>query len=88
MIRGATVWTSGKAGILKNADVLVSNGKVVAVGVGLSAPAGTLEIDGKGKHVTPGMIDCHSHTAVAGGVNEGSNIVTAECRIEDVLNPR
>jgi hypothetical protein len=32
------------------------------------------------------MIDCHSHTAIEGGVNEGTNSVTAECRIEDVLD--
>ena len=33
------------------------------------------------------MIDCHSHTAIDGGVNEGTNIVTAECRIADVIDP-
>ncbi len=87
VIRGATVWTSGPAGVLQSADVYVKSGKVSAVGVGLKVPGGTLEISGAGKHVTPGMIDCHSHTAISGGVNEGSNIVTAECRIQDVLNP-
>jgi imidazolonepropionase-like amidohydrolase len=87
VIRGATVWTSGPAGVLSNADVYVRAGKVVAVGKSLKVPGGTLELSGAGKHVTPGMIDCHSHTAVSGGVNEGSNIVTAECRIQDVLNP-
>ena len=54
VIRGATVWTSGKAGILKSADVWVQNGKLAAIGTGLKVPAGTVEIDGKGKHVTPG----------------------------------
>jgi len=87
IVRGATVWTEGAAGILENADLVVSGGKVVAVGKGLSAPAGALEVDGRGKHVTPGIIDAHSHTAVDGDVNEGTHNVTAEVRIRDVLNP-
>src|SRR5690606_16573891 len=40
-----------------------------------------------GLHVTPGLIDCHSHTGIDGGVNEGSQAVTAEVRIGDVLDP-
>ena len=80
------IWTSGPQGVVKNADVYVKDGKIAAVGIGLKVPAGTREVDAKGKQVTPGMIDCHSHTAVSGGVNEGSNIVTAECRIEDVID--
>ena len=87
VLRNATVWTSAAAGILKDTDVLVREGKIAAIGKDLRVPAGTVEIDGRGKHVTPGMIDCHSHSGVSGGVNEGSNIVTAEVRIADVLNP-
>jgi len=37
-----------------------------------------------GKHVTPGLIDCHSHSA-ASSINEGAQSVTAEVRIQDVL---
>jgi imidazolonepropionase-like amidohydrolase len=80
------VWTSGPQGVVKNADVYVKDGKVVSVGQGLKVPAGTPEVDARGKQVTPGMIDCHSHTAIDGGVNEGSNSVTAECRIQDVID--
>ncbi len=87
VVRGATVWTQGPAGILENADLVVSGGKVVAAGRGLSAPAGAVEIDGRGKHVTPGIIDAHSHTAIDGQVNEGTHAVTAEVRIRDVLDP-
>jgi imidazolonepropionase-like amidohydrolase len=87
VVRGATVWTQGSAGILENADLVVSGGKVVAVGKNVTAPAGALEIDGRGKHVTPGIIDAHSHTAVDGDVNEGTHNVTAEVRIRDVLQP-
>jgi imidazolonepropionase-like amidohydrolase len=87
VVRGATVWTQGSAGILENADLVVSGGKVVAVGKGLAAPAGAVEVDGRGKHVTPGIIDAHSHTAIDGQVNEGTHAVTAEVRIRDVLDP-
>lgn len=87
VVRGATVWTEGPAGILENADLVIAGGKVVSVGKGLAAPAGALEIDGRGRHVTPGIIDAHSHTAVDGDVNEGTHNVTAEVRIRDVLNP-
>ena len=87
IVRGATVWTQGPGGIVEGADVLVAGGKITAVGRNLTAPAGALEIDGKGKHVTPGIIDAHSHTAVDGHVNEGTHNVTAEVRIQDVLHP-
>lgn len=85
LIRNATVWTNEKEGVLQNADVLLKAGKVVAVGKGLSAE-GARVIDGTGKHVTPGIIDEHSHIA-AGSINEGGQSVTSEVRIGDNLNP-
>lgn len=86
-VDGATVWTQTDRGTLENADVVIRDRRIVKVGTDLSAPKRAFVIDGTGKHVTPGLIDCHSHTAVRGGVNEGSNNVTAEVRILDVLNP-
>ena len=70
LIQGATIWTSGPQGTLQNADLLVTAGKISAVGPGLKAPGGATIFDGKGMHVTPGIIDCHSHTAISRGVNE------------------
>ncbi|MBC8135222.1 MAG: amidohydrolase family protein [Fibrella sp.] len=86
VLRGATVWTVAKEGVMPGTDVYVKDGKIAAIGANLSVPGGTTEIDAKGKHITPGMIDAHSHTAMD-AVNEGSNIVTSECRIEDVIDP-
>ena len=86
LIQGATIWTSGPQGTLQNADLLVTGGKITAIGPGLKAPGGAPVIDGKGLHVTPGIVDCHSHTAISRGVNESSHAVTCEVRIGDVVD--
>jgi imidazolonepropionase-like amidohydrolase len=86
LVRNATVWTAGPQGTLENADLLVRAGKVAAVGRGLAAPAGARVVDATGKHVMPGILDEHSHAAVLGNVNECTNIVTCEVRIQDVIN--
>lgn len=87
LVRGATIWTQGSDGVVEEADLLVREGKIRKVGRDLAAPSGAVVIEAAGKHVTPGLIDCHSHTAIRGGVNEGSNNVTAEVRIRDVIDP-
>ncbi len=86
LVRGATIWTSGPEGVLEEADLLVTSGEIAAVGEGLEAPEGALVIDGAGKHVTPGLIDAHSHSMIVGGVNEATHTVTAEVRIGDVVD--
>lgn len=85
LIKNATVWTNEKEGILKNADVLIENGKISKVGAKLSAP-NAIAIDGTGKHVTPGIIDEHSHIAVSRGINEGTQESSAEVRIGDAID--
>ncbi|WP_343701304.1 amidohydrolase family protein [Chitinophaga sp.] len=86
LIRNATVWTNEKEGKLEGTDVLVRNGKIAQVGKGLSAGNARV-VDGTGKHLTPGILDEHSHIAISRGVNEGSQSVTSEVRIADVVNP-
>ncbi|MCC7398464.1 MAG: amidohydrolase family protein [Planctomycetes bacterium] len=89
-IVGATLWTSDGRGVLRNGAVVVQNGRIVFAGAKSEMPAlgpSTAVIDGEGKHVTPGLIDCHSHTGISRGVNEGGQAVTAEVRVQDVLNP-
>jgi len=85
LFKNATVWTNEKEGILKNADVLIENGKIKAVGTNLSAPNAKV-IDATGKHLSPGIVDEHSHIAISNGINEGTQAVTAEVRIGDILN--
>ena len=85
LVRGATVWTLDDRGKIENADMLVTNGKITRIGQNLSAPTGATIIDGNGKHVTPGLIDAHSHSGIAQGINEGTQAVTAEVSVGDVV---
>jgi imidazolonepropionase-like amidohydrolase len=84
LIRGATVLT-GTGSRLDEADVLIIDGRIKAVGANLAAPDGAQVIEAKGRWVTPGIIDIHSHLGVypspglkglADG-NEMTNPVTA-----------
>ncbi len=86
LVKNATIWTEGKPGKIEKGDMLIRSGKIERIGENLTAPAGAVVIDAAGKHVTPGIIDCHSHTASA-SVNEGGKAVTCETRIADVLDP-
>ena len=63
LLQHATVLT-GTGTRLDNADVLMRDGKIVAVGADLDAPADALRVDATGKWVTPGIIDIHSHLGV------------------------
>jgi len=63
LIRHATVLT-GTGERLDDADVLLADGRVQAVGKQLAAPANATTIEAQGKWVTPGLIDIHSHLGV------------------------
>ncbi len=92
LIQGATVWTCEEEGIIEEADVLLSNGTIVAVGkrvnpiTVLGSNAEYKEVDGRGMHVTPGIIDEHSHIIIERGVNEGTQASSAEVWIGSSLN--
>ena len=88
IVRGATIWTSGPQGIVQNADLLVVKGVIRAIGRELPIPPGGARlIEGRGLHVTPGIVDCHSHSFGVGPVNESTRSCTAQVRCEDVINP-
>ncbi|MGB1003708.1 MAG: amidohydrolase family protein [Salibacteraceae bacterium] len=85
-IKNVTIWSCDSTGRFKG-SVLVSNGKIEAVGKNISNPGGLEVVDGSGMHLTPGIVDEHSHIAIKRGVNEGGQNNTAEVRIGDVINP-
>ena len=92
VFKNATVWTNEKDGILINTDVIIHQGKIIAIGTLLN-PLEYLETDdyqvlnASNLHLTSGIIDEHSHIAISRGVNESSQAVTAEVSIADVINP-
>jgi N-acetylglucosamine-6-phosphate deacetylase len=82
----ATVWTCGSAGVLEDATVLVRQGKITGVGRDLPLPDNAVIIDASGKHLSPGIVDCHSHIATDGGINENTQTITSEVRIGDYID--
>lgn len=85
LFKNATVWTNEQEGKLTNTDVLIEGGKIKAIGKNLAAGKARV-IDATGKHLTAGIIDEHSHIAISRGVNEGTQAVTSEVSIADVVN--
>ncbi|MBM71202.1 MAG: amidohydrolase [Crocinitomicaceae bacterium] len=92
VIRGATVWTCEDEGIIEDADILISEGQIISVSKRinpsefLGSKTEFVEVDGRGKHVTPGIIDEHSHIIIERGVNEGTQASSAEVWIGSSLN--
>jgi imidazolonepropionase-like amidohydrolase len=86
LIKDAAVWTSEMEGVLRGWDILVSGGKITQIKEEISSLPGWVVIDGNDKHLTPGIIDEHSHIAINAGVNESTQAVTSEVRIADVIN--
>jgi imidazolonepropionase-like amidohydrolase len=68
LIRGAILLT-GTGQRIDNGDVVLVDGRIVAVGSNLQAPAGARVIDAQGRWVTPGLIDVHSHLGVYAAPN-------------------
>lgn len=85
LIRNATLWTNEADGIIEKGDILLTDGKIAQVGGTIRAPRGAVEVDATGMHITPGIIDEHSHIALS-SVNEGSQESTAEVRMADVID--
>ena len=86
VFQNATIWTSGPEGVLENASLVVAKGKIQAVGKDLAIPPHAKVIDCRGKFLSPGIIDCHSHMATDGGVNESGRAVTSQVRIGDFID--
>lgn len=89
LIKNATVWTNKGDTVLQDHDVYVVDGRIVRIAPNIEAPklAFAKIIDAKGKHLTPGIIDEHSHIALKGGVNEAAEASSAEVRMGDVIDP-
>ena len=85
VIKNATVMTVSK-GTFKG-SILVKDGKIAELGEKVMEPQGATIIDASNQYVIPGIIDCHSHIAGDGGINEGSVSVSSMVDIRDIINP-
>src|SRR5579872_4540154 len=87
LIQNATILTVSH-GTIEHGSILIRDGKIAEVGGdSLKAPKDAQVIDANGQFVMPGIIDCHSHIAIDGDVNEGSIAVSSIANTADVLNP-
>jgi imidazolonepropionase-like amidohydrolase len=85
LIQNATILTVSH-GIIEKGSILIRDGKIAELGSSIKAPTGARVIDATGQFVMPGIIDCHSHIAIEGGVNEGSVSVSSIANIAEVLD--
>jgi imidazolonepropionase-like amidohydrolase len=94
---GATLMT-GTGVELEDGAITFANGRILAVGrrASVTVPEGALVVEAKGRFVTPGLIDAHSHMGVypvpevmanADG-NEATRPVTANVRAADSFWPQ
>ena len=86
LIQNATILTVSH-GNIEHGSILIKDGKIAEVGASVKAPKDAQVIDAGGQFVMPGIIDCHSHIAIDGSVNEGSIAVSSIANTADVLNP-
>src|SRR5712692_8989401 len=86
LIQNATVLTVSH-GAIEHGSILIKDGKIVEVGQSIKAPKDAQIVDAAGQFVMPGIIDCHSHIAVDGSVNEGSVSVSSMVNMAEILNP-
>src|SRR5262245_50682586 len=55
VITNATVHV-GNGEVIENASIVITDGKIAAVGKNVTVPAGATTVDAKGKQVYPGLI--------------------------------
>ena len=86
----ALVWTctdqTDLSPPIEPSDVLVRDGVIEAIAKMIAPPLGATIVECQGQHLTPGIIDCHSHIATDGGINESGQSVTSEVRIGDFID--
>ena len=85
LIQNATIFTVSH-GTIEHGSILIKDGKIAEVGPSVKAPKDAKIIDAAGQFVMPGIIDCHSHIAIEGGINEGSISVSSIANIAEVID--
>ncbi|MFC2161501.1 amidohydrolase family protein [Acidobacteriota bacterium] len=84
LIKNGTILTVTQ-GIIQNGDILIVDGIIKEIGEDIQAPEGIRIVDASDKFIIPGIIDSHTHIALS-GTNEGTNAISSEVDMRDVLN--
>ena len=84
-LKGGTILTITK-GTIESGTIVIQKGKIVAIGTDIKIPEGIRVIDVTGKFVMPGVIDSHSHIALA-DTNEATDPVTPQIWMWEALEP-
>jgi imidazolonepropionase-like amidohydrolase len=94
-IENGVVHTVTGAGTIDDGIVVIDGDEISAVGENAEIPADATVIDADGGHVTPGLIDAHSHAGMAewgepedADINEGTDPVTPHVNAIDGFHPR
>ncbi len=92
----ANIYTAGEKGLIKDANMVIKNGKITALGKNIEVPMGVKFLDAKGGSITPGLFNSATHL----GIEEVSAIkktddykttdtgITASLKVADAFNPR
>ncbi len=90
-VTDAVLMTAGPRGTVRG-NLLIRDGRIAAVGAG-DIPAEAEHIDARGRAVTPGFVDAHSHVGISAGLfgggdgNEDTSAVNPHLRIIDSFDP-
>ena len=84
-LKGGTILTITK-GTIENGTIVIQGGKITVIGKDVKVPVGTRVIDVTGKFIMPGIIDSHSHIALA-DTNEATDPVTPQIWMWEALEP-
>ena len=86
-LRGGTIHTAAGS-VIQNGTIIIRDGKIVDVGIGVAIPADARIVDLAGKEIIPGMIDNHSHIGASPeDLNESAVSFGPQHRMVDALNP-
>ena len=93
LLRNATIHDGVQPAFV--GDVLLEGGVIKAVGADLSSTSAVQVIHVGGRHLTPGLVDMHSHVGVSafpvdiwatGDTNEGTNPIFPQVRAIDAID--
>jgi imidazolonepropionase-like amidohydrolase len=77
VIQGATVFTATGRPAIRNAAIVIENGRIRDIGAraDVRTPSGAQIVDARNKWIIPGLIDAHVHFSQSGGVYTRPDII-------------